>query len=100
MSVFESRREWLDDFEFKLGPLRGQLAATLDVLTDLAVVLGTHVSYCRAGRTSDRPMQDMQHAIDYVTQAKELVSSVIRQAHGQSQSARANESSAANGGES
>lgn len=83
MSVFENRRDWLDDFEFKLGPLRGRLAATLDVLTDLSVVLGTHITYCRVGRDSDRAMPDMQQAIDFVSQAKELVSSAIRQAHAQ-----------------
>ncbi|MBL8877482.1 MAG: hypothetical protein JNG88_00045 [Phycisphaerales bacterium] len=83
MSIFENRRDWLDDFEFKLGPLRGHLAAALDVLTDLSVVLGTHVAYCRVGRDAQRPMPDMQQAIDYVSQAKELVSSAIRHAHAQ-----------------
>lgn len=81
MSVFQRRREWVDEYEFKLGPLRGHLAATLDVLTDLAVVLGTHVAYCRVGRDGARPMPDMQQAMDYVSQAKELIASAIRQAH-------------------
>lgn len=85
MSVFDRRREWVDAYEFKLGPLRGRLAATLDVLTDLSVVLGTHVAYCRVGRDGQRPMPDMQQAMDFVSQAKELIASAIRQAHAQAQ---------------
>jgi hypothetical protein len=63
--------------QFKHGPQRGRLAAAMDLLSDLAVILGTHVAYCRSGRSSGQPARDMQDAMQHVQFVKELVASVM-----------------------
>jgi hypothetical protein len=77
MSVFQKRADLLDDLEFKLGRERGRLAASMDILTDLAALLGTHVAYCRAEKTATRPMGDMLQAMEHVGHVKELISSIL-----------------------
>ena len=80
MSVFVDRHDLVEQLEFKGGRQRGRLAATMDILSDLAVVLGTHSAYCRAAGRPDRPPQDMQAAFEHVQHAKELVASLLEDA--------------------
>ena len=80
MSVFVDRLDLVEPLEFKWGRRRGRLAATMDILSDLAVVLGTHSAYCRAARQSDRPAQDLQAALAHVQHAKELIAALLADA--------------------
>ncbi len=77
MSVFRERAALLDELEFKYGIERGRLAAALDLLSDLAIVLGTHVAYCRQSEQTTRPTRDMQSAMQHVEHVKELVVSLL-----------------------
>jgi hypothetical protein len=80
MSVFVDRHDLVEPLEFKWGRRRGRLAAAMDILSDLAVVLGTHSAYCRAARQSDRPPQDVQAALEHIQHAKELIASLLADA--------------------
>lgn len=80
MSVFVDRHDLVEPLEFKWGRQRGRLAAAMDILSDLAVVLGTHSAYCHAARQSDRPTRDVQTALEHVRHAKELVASLLEEA--------------------
>ena len=77
MSVYEERREELEKHEFMMGKPRGQLAVTLDVLTDALVLVGQHGVYCRSNRNPSQPATDLQLVLTSLTGAKELVSSVM-----------------------
>lgn len=77
MSVFKQRSQQLDRFEFQYGRQRGRLAATMDILTDLAVLLGTHTAYCQAAKTSPQPARDMREALRQIEHAKELIASLL-----------------------
>lgn len=80
MSVFVDRVDLVEPLEFKWGRRRGRLAASMDILSDLAVVLGTHAAYCRAARQSVHPPQDVQAALTHVQHAKELIASLLAEA--------------------
>jgi hypothetical protein len=47
MSVYEDRKQALEEHEFRMGLERGRLAVTLDLLTDALVLVGQHGVYCR-----------------------------------------------------
>ena len=42
MSVFDDKRDELEQHEFMMGVPRGRLAVTLDMLTDALVLVGQH----------------------------------------------------------
>ncbi|MBI3693894.1 MAG: hypothetical protein HY238_03510 [Acidobacteria bacterium] len=77
MDVFEERREALEKYEFMMGKARGQLAVALDVLTDALVLVGQHGVYCHSARTPGRPAMDVELIAKGITDAKELLSSVM-----------------------
>ena len=77
MSVYEERREELEKHEFMMGPARGRLAVTLDVLTDALVLVGQHGVYCQSARTPGKPAMDIQIILKCINDAKELVSGVM-----------------------
>ncbi len=77
MSVYDDRREDLEKHEFMMGKARGQLAVTLDVLTDALVLVGQHGVYCQSARQPGKPAMDVQLISKAITDAKELVSGVI-----------------------
>ena len=78
MSVFDDRKEELEKHEFMMGPARGRLAVTLDVLTDALVLVGQHGVYCQSARQPGKPAMDVQIILKSLNQAKELVSSVMQ----------------------
>ena len=49
-SAIAQRREDLERFEFMMGPERGRLAVTLDMLTDALILIGQHGVYCASTR--------------------------------------------------
>jgi hypothetical protein len=77
MSVYQDRRQALEENEFRMGVERGRLAVTLDLLTDALVLVGQHGVYCQSARQPGKPAMDIQMISKCVVDAKELVSSVM-----------------------
>jgi hypothetical protein len=77
MTVYEERREELERYEFMMGQERGRLAVTLDCITDALVLVGQHGVYCQSARQIGKPAMDIQMITKSLTDAKELVSSVL-----------------------
>ena len=77
MSVYEDRRDELEKHEFMMGVPRGRLAVTLDVLTDALVLVGQHGVYCQSQRWPGKPVMDIQIIMKNLTDAKELIQSVM-----------------------
>ena len=77
MSVYEDRKEALEQHEFRMGLERGRLAVTLDLLTDALVLVGQHGVYCQSARQPGKPAMDIQMIGKCLTDAKELVASVM-----------------------
>ncbi len=77
MSVYEDRRDALEQQEFRMGLERGRLAVTLDLLTDALVLVGQHGVYCQSARQPGKPAMDIQMISQCVADAKELVMSVM-----------------------
>ena len=75
MSVYEDRKQALEEYEFRMGLERGRLAVTLDLLTDALVLVGQHGVYCQSARQPGRPAMDIQIITKAIVDAKELVSS-------------------------
>jgi hypothetical protein len=79
MSVFDDRKDALDEHEFRMGLERGRLAVTLDLLTDALVLVGQHGVYCQSARQPGKPAMDVQLIDKSITDAKDLISSVMMQ---------------------
>ena len=77
MSVYEDRKQALEEYEFRMGLERGRLAVTLDLLTDALVLVGQHGVYCQSARQPGKPAMDIQMISKCLTDAKELVASVM-----------------------
>jgi hypothetical protein len=77
MSVYEDRKDALEEYEFRMGLERGRLAVTLDLLTDALVLVGQHGVYCQSARQAGMPAMDIQMISHSLTGAKELIASVI-----------------------
>jgi len=79
MSVYDDRREELEQHEFMMGVPRGRLAVTLDILTDALVLVGQHGVYCQSARQPGKPAMDIQMITRSISDAKELISSVLEE---------------------
>ena len=77
MSVFDDRKDALEQHEFQMGLERGRLAVTLDLLTDALVLVGQHGVYCQSARTPGKPSMDIAIVLEHITDAKELLQSVM-----------------------
>jgi hypothetical protein len=77
MSVYEDRKDALEEYEFRMGLERGRLAVTLDLLTDALVLVGQHGVYCQSARRAGMPAMDIQMISHSLTGAKELIASVM-----------------------
>jgi len=77
MSVYENRKQALEEYEFRMGLERGRLAVTLDLLTDALVLVGQHGVYCQSARQPGKPAMDVQMISQCLTDAKELVTTVM-----------------------
>lgn len=62
-----------------MGTNRGRLAVTLDVLTDALVLVGQHGVYCQSARQPGKPAMDIQVITKSIVDAKDLISSVMRE---------------------
>jgi hypothetical protein len=85
MSVYDERQEELERYEFMMGRERGRLAVTLDLLTDALVLVGQHGVYCTSARHPGKPAMDIQLISKGITDAKELIASVMEGLHRQRQ---------------
>jgi hypothetical protein len=85
MSILDERREELDQYEFMMGVPRGRLAVALDVLTDALTMVGQHGVYCQSARQPGMPAMDIQIVMKGITDAKELISSVMEEIRRQKQ---------------
>lgn len=79
MSVYEDRRDELERYEFMMGPARGRLAVTMDLVTDAMALVGQHGVYCRSQRWPGRPVMDIQLIMKQLDDAKELIRSVMEE---------------------
>lgn len=79
MSVYQERREELENYETQMGVARGRLAMALDVLTDSLILVGQHGVYCQSARQPGKPAMDIQMILKGITDAKELVSDVMQE---------------------
>ena len=77
MSVYQDRAEDLEKYEFMMGLERGRLAVALDLITDALVMAGQHGVYCQSARQPGKPAMDIQIVSKCLTDAKELVTSVM-----------------------
>ena len=75
--MYEERRDELEKHEFMMGKPRGQLAVTLDVLTDALVLVGQHGVYCQSARTPGKPTMDIQIIVKSISDAKDLIAGVM-----------------------
>jgi hypothetical protein len=79
MSVFEEKREELEKYEFMMGIPRGRLAVTMDLITDAMAFVGQHGVYCQSQRWPGKPVMDIQIIMKQLTDAKQLVQSVMQE---------------------
>jgi hypothetical protein len=79
MSVFEEKAREIGQHEFQMGVARGRLAVAMDSLTDALTMVGQHGVYCQSARQPGRPAMDIQIVLKSLTDAKELVSSVMEE---------------------
>ena len=77
MSVYDERKDALQEHEFRMGLERGRLAVALDLLTDALVLVGQHGVYCQSARQPGKPAMDIQMIGKSLADAKELVAGVM-----------------------
>jgi hypothetical protein len=77
MSVFEEHHDELEHYETMMGPWRGRLAVSLDLLTNALVLVGQHGVYCHSVREPDKPAMDVQLVQKELAKAKQLIQSVM-----------------------
>jgi hypothetical protein len=77
MPAFEEHREELEHYETMMGPHRGRLAVTLDLLTNALVLVGQHGVYCHSNRDAGVPVMDIRIITAEISKAKELIQSVM-----------------------
>lgn len=62
-----------------MGPERGRLAVSLDLLSDALILVGQHGVYCPSARNPSVPALDIQAILAQINGAKQLVGSVMEQ---------------------
>jgi hypothetical protein len=77
MPVFDDKQEELEHYETMMGVPRGRLAVTMDTITDAMALVGQHGVYCQSQRWPGKPVMDIQIIMKNLTDAKELIQSVM-----------------------
>ena len=77
MTAFDEHRDDLEHYETMMGPHRGRLAVTLDLLTNALVLVGQHGVYCHSNRDAEKPVMDIRIITQELAKAKELIQSVM-----------------------
>jgi len=76
-SAFTKHHDELEKHETMMGRDRGRLAVAMDMLTDALAMVGQHGIYCQSARQPGRPTMDITMVLEQISDAKELVQSVI-----------------------
>jgi hypothetical protein len=79
MPVFDEKQEELERYETMMGVPRGRLAVALDMITDAMSFVGQHGVYCQSQRWPGKPVMDIQIIMKNMTDAKELIQSVMQE---------------------
>lgn len=79
MPVFDEKQEELERYETMMGIPRGRLAVTMDAITDAMALVGQHGVYCQSQRWPGKPVMDIQLIMKNLTDAKELIQSVMEE---------------------
>ena len=79
MPVFDEKRAEIEHYETMMGVPRGRLAVTLDTITDAMSLVGQHGIYCQSQRQAGKPAMDIQIVMKSLTDAKELIQSVMEE---------------------
>jgi hypothetical protein len=79
MPVFDEKQEELEHYETMMGVPRGRLAVTMDAITDAMALVGQHGVYCQSQRWPGKPVMDIQIIMKSLTDAKELIQSVMEE---------------------
>jgi hypothetical protein len=77
MTAFDEHRNELEHYETMMGPHRGRLAVTLDLLTNALVLVGQHGVYCHSNWDAEKPVMDIRIITQELAKAKELIQSVM-----------------------
>jgi hypothetical protein len=77
VSAHHQRRDELEKYEFMMGPARGKLAVSLDMLTDALILIGQHGVYCTSQRNPSKPALDLETVLAEINGAKQLIQSVM-----------------------
>jgi hypothetical protein len=77
MTAFDDHREELEHYETMMGPYRGKLAVTLDLLTNALVLVGQHGVYCHSNWNPEMPVMDIRIINSEIKKAKQLIQSVM-----------------------
>lgn len=77
MTVFEEHRDELEHYETMMGPQRGRLAVSLDMLTNAMVLVGQHGVYCHTSGNPATPSMDIRIISSELQKAKQLIQSVM-----------------------
>jgi hypothetical protein len=77
VSAIHHRRDELEKYEFMMGPARGKLAVSLDMLTDALILVGQHGVYCASQRNPSKPALDLETVLGEINGAKQLIQSVM-----------------------
>jgi hypothetical protein len=88
MSSLHHRRDELEKYEFMMGPARGRLAVSLDMLTDALILIGQHGVYCTSHRNPSKPALDLETVLGEINGAKELIQSVMEELRREGDAAR------------
>ncbi len=79
MPVFDDKQGELEHYETMMGVPRGRLAVTMDTITDAMALVGQHGVYCQSQRWPGKPVMDIQIIMKSLTDAKELIQSVMEE---------------------
>jgi hypothetical protein len=79
LSSLHERRDELEKSEFMMGPVRGRLAVSLDMLTDALILIGQHGVYCVSQRNPSKPALDLETVLGEINGAKELIQLVMEE---------------------
>ncbi len=79
MAVFDEKQAELEHYEIRMGVPRGRLAVTMDLVTDAMALVGQHGVYCQSQRWPGKPVMDVQLIMKDLTDAKELIQSVMEE---------------------
>ncbi|MGA9570031.1 MAG: hypothetical protein WBS17_08085 [Candidatus Acidiferrales bacterium] len=77
MAAFDEHKDELEHYETMMGPHRGRLAVSLDLLTNALILVGQHGVYCHTNRDPDVPVMDIRIIQAEIGKAKELIQSVM-----------------------